>query len=169
MRCPAPRIQLSFYRCAARFQRVGQQQRTSIGRSIVKSPDILLRDEPTGALDYKTGKEILTLIETVNQKYGNTVTTAKPRWKTAAPLRIYPNRMQVNTVCLMQGALPAAATEIAIDRMYADNNRLNIGDTPSNVCKQIMAANSQIGWLVLKIPSQRSLKKPWRSLIFATS
>ena len=51
----------------------GQQQRTSIGRAIVKNPDILLCDEPTGALDYKTIKEILKLIETVNQKYGNTV------------------------------------------------------------------------------------------------
>lgn len=51
----------------------GQQQRTSIGRAIVKNPDTLLCDEPTGALDYKTGKEILKLIETVNQKYGNTV------------------------------------------------------------------------------------------------
>ena len=43
----------------------GQQQRTSIGRAIVKNPDILLCDEPTGALDYKTSKEILKLIETV--------------------------------------------------------------------------------------------------------
>ena len=51
----------------------GQQQRTAIGRAIVKNPDILLCDEPTGALDYKTSKEILKLIETVNQKYGNTV------------------------------------------------------------------------------------------------
>lgn len=51
----------------------GQQQRASIGRAIVKNPDILLCDEPTGALDYKTSKEILKLIETVNQKYGNTV------------------------------------------------------------------------------------------------
>lgn len=51
----------------------GQQQRTSIGRAIVKNPDILLCDEPTGALDYKTSKEILKLIEDVNQKYGNTV------------------------------------------------------------------------------------------------
>lgn len=51
----------------------GQQQRTSIGRAIVKNPDILLCDEPTGALDYKTSKEILKLIKTVNQKYGNTV------------------------------------------------------------------------------------------------
>ena len=51
----------------------GQQQRTSIGRAIVKNPDILLCDEPTGALDYHTSKEILKLIEDVNQKYGNTV------------------------------------------------------------------------------------------------
>lgn len=51
----------------------GQQQRTSIGRAIVKNPDILFCDEPTGALDYKTSKEILKLIEDVNQKYGNTV------------------------------------------------------------------------------------------------
>jgi putative ABC transport system ATP-binding protein len=51
----------------------GQQQRTAIGRAIVKNPDILLCDEPTGALDYNTSKEILNLIETVNQKYGNTV------------------------------------------------------------------------------------------------
>lgn len=51
----------------------GQQQRTAIGRAIVKNPDILLCDEPTGALDYKTSKEILKLIEEVNQKYGNTI------------------------------------------------------------------------------------------------
>ncbi|MDO4302871.1 MAG: ABC transporter ATP-binding protein [Bacillota bacterium] len=51
----------------------GQQQRTAIGRAIIKNPDILLCDEPTGALDYKTSKEILKLIEEVNQKYGNTV------------------------------------------------------------------------------------------------
>ena len=51
----------------------GQQQRVSIGRAIVKNPDILLCDEPTGALDYNTSKEILKLIEDVNQKYGNTV------------------------------------------------------------------------------------------------
>lgn len=51
----------------------GQQQRVSIGRAIVKNPDILLCDEPTGALDYRTSKEILKLIEDVNAKYGNTV------------------------------------------------------------------------------------------------
>ena len=51
----------------------GQQQITAIGRAIVKNPDILLCDEPTGALDYHTSKEILKLIETVNQRYGNTI------------------------------------------------------------------------------------------------
>lgn len=51
----------------------GQQQRCAIGRAIVKNPDLLLCDEPTGALDYNTSKDILKLIEQVNQKYGNTV------------------------------------------------------------------------------------------------
>lgn len=51
----------------------GQQQRTAIGRAIVKNPDILLCDEPTGALDCNTSKEILQLIEDVNKKYGNTI------------------------------------------------------------------------------------------------
>lgn len=51
----------------------GQQQRTSIGRAILKNPDLLLCDEPTGALDYNTSKEILKLIEDINNKYGSTI------------------------------------------------------------------------------------------------
>ena len=51
----------------------GQQQRTAIGRAVIKNPDILLCDEPTGALDYNTSKEILALLERVNKQYGNTV------------------------------------------------------------------------------------------------
>lgn len=51
----------------------GQQQRTAIGRAIIKNPDILLCDEPTGALDYDTSKEILKLISNLNQQYGSTV------------------------------------------------------------------------------------------------
>ena len=51
----------------------GQQQRTAIGRAIVKNPDILLCDEPTGALDSKTSKDILVLLETINVKYGTTM------------------------------------------------------------------------------------------------
>ena len=51
----------------------GQQQRVSIGRAVVKNPDILMCDEPTGALDYQTSKEILALIEDCNRIYGTTV------------------------------------------------------------------------------------------------
>lgn len=51
----------------------GQQQRTAIGRAIVKNQDLLLCNEPTGALDYQTSKDILQLIEDVNRKFGNTV------------------------------------------------------------------------------------------------
>lgn len=51
----------------------GQQQRCAIGRALVKNPPILLFDEPTGALDYNTSKEILGLIECINDKYHNTM------------------------------------------------------------------------------------------------
>ena len=51
----------------------GQQQRTAIGRAVIKNPDILLCDEPTGALDYNTSKEILALLECINREYGNTI------------------------------------------------------------------------------------------------
>ena len=51
----------------------GQQQRTSIGRAIVKNPDLLLCDEPTGALDSDTSKQILELIEKVKETYGTSV------------------------------------------------------------------------------------------------
>ena len=51
----------------------GQQQRCAIGRALVKNPGLILCDEPTGALDYKTSKEVLELRERVNQKYGCTL------------------------------------------------------------------------------------------------
>lgn len=51
----------------------GQQQRCSIGRALIKNPKLLLCDEPTGALDYNTSKDILGLIEQVNKKYNTTI------------------------------------------------------------------------------------------------
>ena len=48
-------------------------------------------------------------------------------------MRIFKNRQEVNTVCLMKGELPTQADEIAIDRMYAENNSLEIGDTIESV------------------------------------
>ena len=51
----------------------GQQQRCAIGRALVKNPGLILCDEPTGALDYKTSKEVLELMERVNHEYGCTI------------------------------------------------------------------------------------------------
>ncbi len=51
----------------------GQQQRCAIGRALVKNPGLLLCDEPTGALDYQTSKEILELTERINVEYGCTI------------------------------------------------------------------------------------------------
>lgn len=51
----------------------GQQQRVSIGRAVVKNPSLLLCDEPTGALDYQTSKDILKLLEQINHHFGTTI------------------------------------------------------------------------------------------------
>ena len=54
----------------------GQAQRTSIGRAIIKRPKLLICDEPTGALDYESAKDVLVLIEKLNKLYGSTIIIA---------------------------------------------------------------------------------------------
>jgi len=51
----------------------GEQQRVSIARAIVKNPKLLLCDEPTGALDFTTSREILKLLQKINKEFGTTI------------------------------------------------------------------------------------------------
>lgn len=90
----------------------GQQQRVSIARALIKNSPILLCDEPTGALDSVTSKEILRLLESINQKYGTTIIMVTHN--TAIP------KMMDTTIVMKDGMIadikknphPAAAAEL---------------------------------------------------------
>ena len=51
----------------------GEQQRVAIARAVAKNPQLLLCDEPTGALDYETGKQVLQILQDMSRKHGSTV------------------------------------------------------------------------------------------------
>ncbi len=90
----------------------GQQQRCAIGRALVKNPGLLLCDEPTGALDYKTSKEILELMEDVNREYGCTIVIVTHNSEIARMadrvLRLRDGRLAEDVV----NDAPAAASEL---------------------------------------------------------
>lgn len=85
-----------------------------------------LSQEADDALIERIEKEDVTIYENyyvekdVTQKNGENITEST--------LRIFKNRKDVNKVCVMKGELPVSSNEIAIDRMYADNNKINVGD-----------------------------------------
>lgn len=77
----------------------GEQQRTGIARAIVTDPTILLCDEPTGDLDRKSGDEILTLLQALNQEHGKTIVmvTHDPHASARAKRTLYLNKGQLFT------------------------------------------------------------------------
>ncbi len=106
---------LGLYEHRSKFPRQvsgGQQQRCAIGRALVKNPGLLLCDEPTGALDYKTSKEILQLMERVNREYGCTIVIVTHNSEIARMadrvLRLRDGRLAEDSV---NGA-PAAAADL---------------------------------------------------------
>lgn len=80
----------------------GEQQRVAIARAIVKKPRLLLCDEPTGALDSKTGQKILLLLQSLKKEDNTTVVVVTHNAKLAAVadrvIRISDGRVQENTV-----------------------------------------------------------------------
>ncbi|UNC91169.1 ABC transporter ATP-binding protein [Candidatus Contubernalis alkaliaceticus] len=90
----------------------GQQQRVSIARALVKNPELLLCDEPTGSLDYKSSKDILTLIEQINQEFGTNIIIITHNQAIAAMAhRVIHMRSGEITRDITQEAVPAERIE----------------------------------------------------------
>lgn len=91
----------------------GQQQRCAIARALIKNPKLLLCDEPTGALDSKTAKEILILLESINQKYKTTmlIVTHNDAIRTMAHKVIRIRDGQIENEELVQTRISAANLE----------------------------------------------------------
>lgn len=77
----------------------GEQQRTGIARAIVSDPTLLLCDEPTGDLDRKSGDEVLTLLQALNQQHGKTIVmvTHDPHASARAKRILYLDKGQLST------------------------------------------------------------------------
>lgn len=91
----------------------GEQQRVAIARAVVKNPELLLCDEPTGALDKKTGAQIVKLLQDVSEQYHKTVIIVTHNSKIASCakrlIRLSDGRIESDTI--QENPLPADQVE----------------------------------------------------------
>ena len=91
----------------------GQQQRCAIARALIKNPKLLLCDEPTGALDSKTSRDILMLMERINKEYGTTmlIVTHNNSIKNMVDHVIYLKDGEISKNYVNETKIPAAELE----------------------------------------------------------
>ena len=91
----------------------GQQQRCAIARALIKNPKLLLCDEPTGALDSKTSRDILMLMERINKEYGTTmlIVTHNNSIKNMVDHVIYLKDGEISKNYVNESKIPAAELE----------------------------------------------------------
>lgn len=115
----------------------GEQQRVAIARAIAKRPDVLLCDEPTGALDFSTGKLVLEVLEHVNRELGTTtaVITHNAAIAAMADRVIRVGRAMLNDLHIKRGRYiePGQRDEVLISSAFSEKNKLNPGDTISAI------------------------------------